>query len=64
MSKKLFCVLHHHRFGTSVGFIKASEEPSEKAACEALDFDYERDPILEESIEVIEVNPKKAVQLD
>ena len=64
MSKKLFCVIHQHRFGTSVGFVKASEKPSGETACEALDFGYESDSILEESIEVIEVTPKEAVELD
>lgn len=64
MEKKLYCIIHNHRFGTSVGFVKASEEPSEEAACKALDFDYETDPIMEESVEVIEVTPKEAVELD
>lgn len=59
MEKKLFVVIHTHRFGTSVGFVKAAEMPSEEKACEALDFDWED----EETVEVFEVNPKETVEI-
>ena len=66
MKKKLFIVIHTHRFGTSVGLVKAARKPVEQKACKALGFDYDDAPrrfLVEETVEVFEVNPKKAVEI-
>ena len=56
-------VIHRHKYGSSVGLILAIDEPSEEKACEVLDFDWETDPLFEESVEVFEVHPKDAVEI-
>ena len=63
MKKNLFVVIHTHKFRTSVGFIKATEQPDAETACKALDFDYESDPVMEESVEIIQITPKDAVEI-
>ena len=41
-SVNLWIIVHHHRFGTTIGFVESDHEPGEDEVIRALALDFER----------------------
>lgn len=61
-NKKLFVVVHEHRFGTSTYMVRSKTMPGERKVVEACELDFE--PNRGEVITISEVDDKEVVEID
>lgn len=62
MEKKLFVVVHEHRFGTTTYMVRSKRMPREKVVVEKCEIDFE--PDRGEVITIAEVDEGEIVDLD
>ena len=60
--KRLFVVVHEHRFGTSTYMVRSRGIPGEKKVVEACEIDFE--PNRGEVITIAEVDEGEVVKID
>lgn len=60
--KKLFIVVHEHRYGTSTYMVRSRRMPGERKVVEACEIDFE--PNRGEVITIAEVDEGEVVEID
>lgn len=60
--KRLFIVVHEHRFGTSTYMVRSRTMPGERRVVEACEIDFE--PNRGEVITIAEVDDGEVVEID